>query len=601
MSQSEDYLDSLLNSITKAKTDVEQVQEEAKIKHEEEIKKRTSISPDEDFFTATGIDVSKDISSSNNSHPLLRKAFSEEDFLKDFEDELLNGGADAFIDAFEMEIEEEERIFEETGKAPESQSIVDSLLDNIDHIVNNKIDSSNDEIDERVEEPIENISISAEEDASPIEDDDFEVNTLDISLDDNNDNEVSEEKSQADNILDSLDDLSSILNESEDDSDDLSLDSMEGEFEPDELDLLDSEEFGEPNLAGDDLDLDNLLDEDDDLLDIKSILSGDDESFDLDESAEDLDDLDDLDDLIEDSKGKKKKKKKDKKDKNKDGDSKDGGKGFLGKLLTILFGPDDDDDDDEEITIPNASASIDVSEMTDEEREILANLGEGDAAPADAPAPEEKKKEKKKKEKKEKPKKEPKPKKEKPKKEPKPKKEKVPDNSPKIPLPVIIVFLILAVSMIGAFMVGMNYMGIVRHMAQANELYEEGNYIAAYEKLNGFDLSDEEVLLTRNRARVLADLQQCKDEYLVFIDKNLYDFALDSLIKGIGRYEKYKDEAEEYGISTEYAEYELFFEEEIADKFLLSKEEALDIFNQINRHYYTVELRKVLIRLGLEE
>ncbi len=138
-------------------------------------------------------------------------------------------------------------------------------------------------------------------------------------------------------------------------------------------------------------------------------------------------------------------------------------------------------------------------------------------------------------------------------------------------------------------------------MSQAQELFESGNYIAAYEKLNGLKLDDEDVALLRNRARTLADLQQCHDEYLVFIDRQMYDFALDSLIKGIGRYEKYKDDANSYGIIDQYDSYYNFFVDELNREFTLSSDEALRIFNQTNRHYYTIELRKVLIELGMDE
>jgi hypothetical protein len=196
--------------------------------------------------------------------------------------------------------------------------------------------------------------------------------------------------------------------------------------------------------------------------------------------------------------------------------------------------------------------------------------------------------------KKEKPKKPPKPK--------KPKKQKEPDNSPKIPLSIIATFLVLSISIIGVVMVGMTFTGLKRHMEQATTLFEEGNYIAAYEKLNGFDFrSDEEVELLRNQARTLADLQTCQQQYEAFIKYEQYPYALDSLLIGIGRYEKYKDDAVEYGISEQYEAYGNQIKSELEEQFGLSEEEALAIYNQPNRHYYTIELRKVLRGLGLPD
>ena len=150
-------------------------------------------------------------------------------------------------------------------------------------------------------------------------------------------------------------------------------------------------------------------------------------------------------------------------------------------------------------------------------------------------------------------------------------------------------------------MVGMTFTGIKRHMSQAQELFDAGDYIAAYEKLNGFDLSDEKVLLLRNQARVLADLQLCQEQYDAFIGYERYNYALDSLITGVGRYEKYKDDAVEYGISEQYEAYASVIIHELEATFGLSEEEALEIYNQPNRHYYTIEIRKVLRGLGYKD
>ena len=69
----------------------------------------------------------------------------------------------------------------------------------------------------------------------------------------------------------------------------------------------------------------------------------------------------------------------------------------------------------------------------------------------------------------------------------------------------------------------------------------------------------------------------------------------------MGRYEKYKDNAVEYGISEQYEAYGNQIKSELEEQFGLSEEEALAIYNQPNRHYYTIELRKVLRGLGLPD
>lgn len=616
MSQSEDYLDGLLNSINKAKTDAIQVEEKAIKKQQQATESRKAVAPDEDFFTATGINV-EDVQT-KTSHPYLRKVLSEEEFLRQFEEELESEDVDLFISNFEQEIDDEERIFQETGELPDSENVVDTLLDNINNVVQGATKALDeeevpqpepqDDIDLEVEPEVEDEPVSEEEPEESSEedislelpgDDEIDLSSFIEESDEEelgSDEEASEESSEDD------DDFGFSLDDVLEDVDEEPLDDSLKEFLPDDMDALDDAQFGEgeePDLSGEgELDLENLLGGDDeDLLDIQSLLNGDEEGADLDaeidESAEESGDEEETD-----SKGKKKKKKKDKKAK---GEKKPNP--ILQKLALLFFGPPDEDDLEEE----NKKSGSTVEITYDEDgNPIIPEGAEEDPKAKKQRLKEEKKaaKEAAKKEKEAAKKEKAKEKKDKPAKPSKPKKEKKPkepDNSPKIPISIIATFLVLSISIIGVVMVGMTFTGIKRHMAQANELFEEGNYIAAYEKLNGFDLHDEDVALLRNQARTLADLQLCQEQYEAFISYKQYNYALDSLIIGIGRYEKYKDNAQEYGISEQYEAYGSTIISELESEFGLSEEEALAIYKQPNRHYYTIELRKVLRGLGLPD
>ncbi|WP_028243641.1 hypothetical protein [Pseudobutyrivibrio ruminis] len=644
MSQSEDYLDGLLNSINKAKTDAIEVQEKAEKKQQQANESRKAVAYDDDFFTATGINVEE--VQTKTSHPYLRKVLSEEDFLRQFEEELGSDDVDLFVSNFEQEIDDEERHFQETGELPESDNIVNNLLNNIKSVVKKETEELSeepaiqldDEIHEEVEEEVkeEEVSVDEESDfsdlesvmnddslsddeaiAEPSSEDDEDV-PLDLPTDDDIDlsdfiEEEEPEEEQTEEASSEDDDFGLSLDDVVEDTEEEPLDDSLKEFMPDEMDALDEAEFGEgeePDLSGDgDLDLDNLLEGDDeDLLDIQSLLNGDEEGAaegaDIDDSAEEASGDDVGDDAGDDGKKGKKKGKKEKKKKEK-GEKKPNP--IIEKLLLIIFGAPDEDEIAEmeaekakkegktvEITYDEEGNPI-VPEEEEDPKEKKKRLKEEKKAAKEA-AKKEKEAAKKEKEaaKKDKPPKPPKPKKE--------KKPKEPDNSPKIPISIIATFLVLSISIIGVVMVGMTFTGLKRHMEQATTLFEEGNYIAAYEKLNGFDFrSDEEVELLRNQARTLADLQTCQQQYEAFIKYEQYPYALDSLLIGMGRYDKYKDDAVEYGISEQYEAYGNQIKSELEEQFGLSEEEALAIYNQPNRHYYTIELRKVLRGLGLPD
>ncbi|MBR4707645.1 MAG: hypothetical protein IKP29_06290 [Pseudobutyrivibrio sp.] len=591
MSQSEDYLDGLLNSINKAKTDVTLVQQQAEEKQKQAGSTMRSISPDEDFFEATGIDTS--VLETKTSHPYLRKVLSEEDFLRQFEEELDSDDVDVFISNFEEEIDEEERLFQkgiEKEAEPEAEP---------------------EEEDELEAEPEKEISLEPEEELEA-EADEPSILDEDTPLDIPDEGEIDlsnfieegdeEEPAASEESQESEDDLGFSLDDMAEDVEEEPLDDSLKEFMPDEMDALDEAQFGdgeEPDLSGaGDMDLENLLEggDDEDLLDISSLLSGDEEGpgegGDIDESAEEAPkEAPAADD------GKKKKKEKKKKEKKEKGEKKPNP--ILAKLALIFFGPPDEDDIAEAEEAAKKAATVEIT-YDEDGNPIIPDGAELDPKEKKKKEKEEKKaakeaakkeKEAAKKEKaKDKPAKPPKPKKE--------KKPKEPDNSPKIPISIIATFLVLSISIIGVVMVGMTFTGIKRHMVQAQELFDAGDYIAAYEKLNGFDLSDEKVLLLRNQARVLADLQLSQEEYEAFIAYEQYNYALDALITAVGRYEKYKDDAVEYGISEQYEAYASTILNELQSTFNLSKEDALAIYNQPNRHYYTIELRKVLRGLG---
>ncbi len=631
MSQSEDYLDGLLNSINKVKTDAKQVQERVETTQHKMIDNRKVVAPEEDFFTATGID-SQSIQT-KTSHPYLRKVLSEDDFLRQFEEELGMDDPDLFISQFEQEIDDEERAFQETGELSQSHDVVDALLNNIDKSVTDakksikepeEVDINEDEASDISQEKTEDdsdvldleefaeeessesapsdegVNLSGDEPIKLPDDDDIDLSAFLQESDDEDESEDAAEHTEeaSDDASEDEDDLGFSLDDMAEDVEEEPLDDSLKEFMPDEMDALDEELYGEgeePNLSGEeDLDLENILDGDEDLLDIQSLLNGDEEGAaeggDIDESAEESSDAE------EDDGGKKGKKKKKKKEKGEKGEKKPNP--LLQKLALLIFGPPDEDE-------------LAEMEAANKEAEITYDEEGNPIVPEDPKEKKKREKEEKKaakeaaKKEKEAAKKEAdKAKKEKPKKPPKPKKEKKPkepDNSPKIPISIIATFLVLSISIIAVVIVGMKFTGLKRHMEQAQELFAEGNYIEAYEKLNGFPLTDEDVVLMRNQARTLADLQQCQDEYEIFIQYEQYNYALDSLIKGAGRYEKFKDNAVEYGISDQYDAYGQQIANELQETFGLTVDEAIAIYKQPNRHYYTIELRKVLRELGLPD
>lgn len=173
MSNSEDYLDGLLGSISEAKTNVENAVAREERRRARKVARRTMVDPNDDFMDATGISGYEPRRVSRKN---LKEAFSESEFLKDFEDEILgseDSSEDEFLSDFERDLEREfSDDSEEELLAPENQQdtvedfpVEESEIDDADFSQEDSVlEDALDDIP-AMEEPMEEVSeeLSSEE------------------------------------------------------------------------------------------------------------------------------------------------------------------------------------------------------------------------------------------------------------------------------------------------------------------------------------------------------------------------------------------------------------------------------------------------------
>lgn len=325
------------------------------------------------------------------------------------------------------------------------------------------------------------------------------------------------------------------------------------------------------------LDLLSGLTEDSELTDIEALLKADENGEEIESGgqSEDLEMLESIKELADINPKKKKKEKK---------------KGAFSKFLNALFGDDDDEPSNKKVAEEGSLESL-----TDENLEILRELDsteKGETKKA-------KKEKKKKKEKKEKAPKPPKPKKEKKPKPPKEKKPKEPDLSPPLPKKPVILITVMAASILLLIMLGGNFVGYSGGVSEAKEKYRNGDYVAAYSAIAGLDVKEKDEELYQQCA-IMAMIQEQYDSYVALMDAGQYAMALDSLIRGIGRYDKFYERAEEYGILMEYGKMESQIEQMLESQFSVTPEQARELYGLRRREEYSIGLRQVLENLGLE-
>ena len=266
--------------------------------------------------------------------------------------------------------------------------------------------------------------------------------------------------------------------------------------------------------------------------------------------------------------------------------------GFFAKLSKLLFG--DDEPDEEEISGMQAEPA--VTEMPMDDMDILKEL----EASSDGDKKGRKEKKKKEKKKKEKAPKQPKEKKVKPKKEKKPKPPAEPDNTPPLPkVPVILVF-VMAASILVLVLAGTHLLGYSNSFADADQAFAEGRYSDAFQAVAGEKVKEKDND-TYEKYRITAMVSAEYEAYESMMDAEVYDMALDSLIRTVQRYDKYLQDAETYGCRGEFDKIESAAETALQQDFGLTAEDARTMYALSNKETYSREIYKVLEKADLSE
>ncbi len=143
MANAEDYLDDLLSSVSGVRQEVSQAYNQTQQQRQRQFEVRNRILADEDFMEASGLNSYEPIVT---KHTNLRKALSEDDFLRSFEEELDSEDADDFLREFEREFDMEMSASssKKSANADEAEDSYESLslMESIDR----KVDAAREEI-----------------------------------------------------------------------------------------------------------------------------------------------------------------------------------------------------------------------------------------------------------------------------------------------------------------------------------------------------------------------------------------------------------------------------------------------------------------------
>ena len=557
----EDYLDSLLNNVTKKLSEFDEDFEQ----------KKQAADP---YMTR------------KNLPPKTMKALEsvrENQFLREFENELDsdNEDPDRFLEEFESELQDEAQEFEQTKEAQRADND-DTYMDQVEQLVSQSqkepqidhdpLDSVEMQVDGQEEESDHTVNMDQLSDLAPIDDAAGTEDTADHAGDD------------FDQLPEGMEALGDLFT---DDGKDDRLGDLQLPDDNQEETLL--PEDGDGELSDDDIMklLNGGGDEDEALSDIGKMLEADDQSISLEDLGAEPENLSHAADAVEQSQAQKQPKEKKKKN------------GFFAKLMDLLFGEDDDETPDNEYVAEADS----LEGISDENMEILRAMN-GDMAPETDDGKAGKKGRKK--AKKEKKKKEPKLKKEKKPKEPKPKKEKKPkkpkEAGPKekpLPRGPVIMIWLMAFSVFALVMTGNYLLTQGNAIRTAQERFDSGDYVGSYGALAGVKLGEGDQELYE-RAQTLAGVQEELDAYYPLMEVRKFDLALDCLVRTVGRADLHMPEAEEWGVTTQMNALITEATQQLKDQFNVTEEQARELYAINNRDEYSLALDQVLQELGLK-
>ena len=296
---------------------------------------------------------------------------------------------------------------------------------------------------------------------------------------------------------------------------------------------------------------------------------------------------------------KEKRKKKDKKagKKNKKSESEQGDtgeekvkkKGVMARFLESLL-------EDEEELSDNADDGGELGSLSAENAELLAELNAEDKK--NAAKKDKKKKAAKKKEKKEKkPKKAPKPKKPKKEKKASAQENKVPEK--KISRTKIVFVFLFCASVAACIIVVDMFIPDYMQKQEAQEMFEDGRYEETYGLLYGKELNEEEATMLQ-KSNIILQVRRKLQSYETYNKLDMQSEALNALVEGVERYQMFRMDAEQYGVTSEIDDIYTRILSALSENYGVSEADALDILASESDLIYSEKIYGIINGTGME-
>lgn len=157
---------------------------------------------------------------------------------------------------------------------------------------------------------------------------------------------------------------------------------------------------------------------------------------------------------------------------------------------------------------------------------------------------------------------------------------------------VILFFLLL-----GTFVIfGSNALSYDIKLAEATDRFTKHEYNAAFQKIRGLDVKEKDMEI-RNKINTVMFVNKQLNSYNNFYSMGDYANALDSLVKGLFRYDKYITYATQIGIKSDLNYVRKQIMTELDDTYEMSERDALVLMGIIDKKEYSESVYKIAAKV----
>ena len=158
---------------------------------------------------------------------------------------------------------------------------------------------------------------------------------------------------------------------------------------------------------------------------------------------------------------------------------------------------------------------------------------------------------------------------------------------------IILLFFVVAAAVV---IIGTNIFSYDISIADATHKFGNHKYTEAYEGIRGLDIKEKDMLI-HDKIYTVMFVNKQLNSYNNFFAMGDYSSALDSLIKGLSRYDKYIALARQLGIHTDLDYVRKQIMAELQSVYGVDEREALELMDMTDRQDYSERIYAIISKL----